>query len=166
MRRYILITLAALMCLSACKTQRMGEPAMPHSMLLQEVREQTPLADDLLGRKCADDAKQWFHDAPAKDGHHAILLRSWSHDNGSVGQCYAQVETYFRNGTAPSWGHELSVWNVNRDSRIADLAEERYTPTVASPNPKSKVIVCEVYGKPCATPEEFSSLTEPYLASK
>jgi hypothetical protein len=166
MRRHILITLAGLICLSACNSQRPGELKTQNRTLLREVKEPHSADDNYPQRKCADDAKHWFRVPSAGTENDAILLESWNHNDESGGKCYARVERFFRSGTGSSWGHEVALWSITDNSRIANLSEEHYSPTVSSPNPASNVVTCEVNGKRCTTQGEFRSLTESYMPDR
>jgi hypothetical protein len=166
MRRHILIALAGLVCLSACKSQRVGELKTQNRTLLREVKKSDSADDNYSQRKCADDAHNWFRGGLATNGNDAILLDSWSHNAESEGKCYARVERFFRSGIGSSWGHEVALWSITDNSRIANLSEEHYTPTVSSPNPASNVVTCEVNGKRCTTQGEFRSLTESYMPDR
>ena len=163
----LVVIVSLVLLLSGCDIpQRVSQLEKQNGELKAALEKQRSGADYDLQPKCAHNAKEWFNDHWAVHDKDTILLGYTNHHNKSDNNCYALIEYHFRSGiNLTGWANDMTLWNVNENSKLAAFTEEHYGRTASIPNPESKIITCEVYGKGCKTLQEFEDLTRPYMTN-
>jgi hypothetical protein len=119
---------------------------------------------DLRG-KCSRDAKAWFQENWGSRDKDTILLTETNHYNKRLNKCFVLVEYHFNYQGQGAWVNDMSMWDVQENSKYADFMEFHGAVTLESlkSGDRDRIDTCVVYGTHCASLQDFNRLTTQYM---
>jgi hypothetical protein len=131
--------------------------------LEEQIKKDNVVSQYDLAEKCSRSAKEWFKENWQSDQDTALLDYT-NHYNKTMNKCFISVEYHYNfSKNDPSWMNDISLWDVNENSKYGDFSEEHRISFTPGSEPTTTVESCEVTGTKCKTLDEYNGLVESYL---
>jgi hypothetical protein len=162
--RHVRLFVSAVFVLSAvgCDRDRIGTLEKQVKDLHEQSAKQRAAADFDLQERCARDSKAWFKENWTRDKDTALLDYT-DHYNKSMNKCFILVEFHYSMGTGPSWVNDISLWDVNENSKYGDINVSHYIYSKPEMKNEDSVGGCTMLDKKCKTLDEFNQLASSYM---
>jgi hypothetical protein len=150
----------------ACKQERLDQLEKQNKELRAELDKQKQIVDLDTQGKCANAAKQFFHEEYPPD-RSTILLVHNSHYSKVLGKCFVLIEWHYNDipNKTGSWYNLVKLVDAYERNEYGKFS--LYTDITLEPHPKSEETVyeCRVNGTTCNSLAQFNQLSNQFMTN-